>query len=96
MSSPRERKTTGRVPGTCRPLWQYSSDLDTALRDRFDVWRIAPEDAGTIVIAGSLPDQAALLGILIQIIHLGLTLLSLETSEDLREDSGGVQTRERM
>ncbi len=33
------------------------------------------------LLSGTLPDQAALHGVLLQIIRLGLTLLSLETSE---------------
>ena len=33
------------------------------------------------MLSGTLPDQAALQGVLLQIIRLGLTLLSLETSE---------------
>jgi hypothetical protein len=45
-------------------------------------------NAGTTLLSGYLPDQAALQGVLLQIIRLGLTLLSLETSEALgREET---------
>jgi hypothetical protein len=37
-----------------------------------------------------LPDQAALHGVLLQIIRLGLTLLSLETSEAPNETGDGL------
>jgi hypothetical protein len=55
--------------------------LDHSWQDRFEGLRIEHEGAGTTLLSGSLPDQAALQGVLLQIIRLGLTLLSLETSE---------------
>ncbi len=42
---------------------------------------IEQQETGTTLLSGTLPDQAALHGVLLQIIRLGLTLLSLETSE---------------
>ncbi len=60
-----------RVQGHLYPTWQH----------RFEGLQITPEEAGTTLLAGSLPDQAALQGVLLQIVRLGLTLLSLETSE---------------
>jgi hypothetical protein len=40
-----------------------------------------PQEAGTTLLSGILPDQSALYGVLLQLIRLGLVLLSLETSE---------------
>jgi hypothetical protein len=56
--------------------------LDRSWHQRFEGLRIEHEDAGTTLLSGSLPDQAALHGVLLQIIRLGLTLLSLEASEE--------------
>ena len=60
-----------RVQGHLGPSWQ----------DRFEGLRIEQQETGTTLLSGSLPDQAALHGVLLQIVRLGLTLLSLETSE---------------
>ena len=60
-----------RVQGHLDPSWQQ----------RFEGFRIEHQEAGTTLLSGSLPDQAALHGVLLQIIRLGLTLRSLETSE---------------
>jgi hypothetical protein len=60
-----------RVQGHPDPAWQQ----------RFEGLQIEHEDAGTTLFSGTLPDQAALHGVLLQIIRLGLTLLSLGTSE---------------
>jgi hypothetical protein len=60
-----------RVQGHLDPVWHH----------RFEGWQIEHEDAGTTLLSGPLPDQAALQGVLLQIIRLGLTLLSLETSQ---------------
>ncbi len=58
--------------------------LDPSWSDRFGGLRIEQQEAGTTLLSGSLPDQAAqaaLHGLLLQIVRLGLVLLSLETSE---------------
>ena len=55
--------------------------LDPSWPDRFGGLRIEQQEAGTTLLSGSLPDQAALHGLLLQFIRLGLVLLSLETSE---------------
>jgi hypothetical protein len=55
--------------------------LDPSWRQRFEGLRIEHQNAGTTLLSGSLPDQAALHGVLLQIVRLGLTLLSLEASE---------------
>jgi hypothetical protein len=58
--------------------------LDPSFQDRFGGLRIEQQVAGTTLLSGSLPDQAALHGLLLQIVRLGLVLLSLETSEPPR------------
>jgi hypothetical protein len=60
-----------RVQGHLDPSWQ----------DRFGGLRIEQQEAGTTLLSGTLPDQAALHGVLLQIIRLGLTLLSLSSEE---------------
>jgi len=55
--------------------------LDPSFQDRFGGLRIEQQEAGSTLLSGSLPDQAALHGLLLQIVRLGLVLLSLETSE---------------
>jgi hypothetical protein len=60
-----------RVQGHLDPAWQH----------RFEGLHLTQEDAGTTLLSGPLPDQAALHGVLLQIIRLGLTLLSVQGSE---------------
>lgn len=55
--------------------------LDSAWQGRFAGMQITQEDSGASLLAGPLPDQAALHGVLLQLIRLGLPLLSLETGE---------------
>jgi hypothetical protein len=55
--------------------------LDHSWQDRFLGLRINHEEAGTTLLSGPLPDPAALHGVLLQLIRLGLTLLSLEAGE---------------
>lgn len=62
---------TIRVKGHLDPSWQ----------DRFGGLCIEQQETGTTLLSGRLADQAALHGVLLQIVRLGLTLLSLETSE---------------
>jgi hypothetical protein len=62
---------TIRVQGHLDPCWQ----------NRFGGLHIEHQEAGTTQLSGFLPDQAALHGVLLQIIRLGLVLLSLETNE---------------
>ena len=59
-----------RIQGHLDPSWQ----------DRFAGLCLAQQEAGTTLLSGPLPDQAALYGVLLQLIRLGLVLLSLETS----------------
>ena len=65
-----------RVQGHLDPGWQH----------RFEGLRIEHQDVGASLLLGTLPDQAALHGVLLQIVRLGLTLLSLETSEALERE----------
>ncbi len=60
--------------------------LDPSWQDRFGGLCIEQQEVGTTLFSGTLPDQAALHGVLLQIIRLGLTLLSLETSEASQKD----------
>jgi hypothetical protein len=55
--------------------------LDFGWQDRFAGLRIEPQETGTTLLSGTLPDQSALYRVLLQLIRLGLVLLSLETSE---------------
>ena len=68
--------------------------LDPSWRHRLAGLRITHEDGGTSLLSGPLPDQAALHGVLLQIINLGLPLLSLEGGEATRQEEeageGGV------
>ncbi len=48
----------------------------------FDGLAIEQEPDGTTVLAGPVPDQAALHGILVKVRDLGLILLSVASSED--------------
>lgn len=69
---------------------RVQAHLDPSWQHRFAGLRIAHETAGTTLLSGSLPDQAALQGILLQIVRLGLTLVSLETGEAPGADEGGA------
>ena len=60
-----------RVGGHLDPSWQ----------EWFEGLELRHEEAGTTLLVGVLPDQAALQGILLKISRLGLPLLSLESSE---------------
>jgi len=73
-----------RVQGHLGPSWQ----------DRFEGLRIEQQETGTTLLSGSLPDQAALHGVLLQIVRLGLTLLSLETSEAAAGEEAACRTME--
>ena len=65
-----------RVQGHLDPGWQH----------RFAGLQIERQEAGTTLLAGALPDQAALHGVLLQIVRLALTLLSLEANEALERE----------
>jgi hypothetical protein len=68
---------------------RVQSQLDPSWHHRFAGLQVTPEAAGTTLLAGSLPDQAALQGILLQIVRLGLALVSLEIGEAPGADKAG-------
>ncbi|GHO70420.1 hypothetical protein KSC_093120 [Ktedonobacter sp. SOSP1-52] len=55
--------------------------LDSGWQDRFAGLRIEQQEGGTTLLVGTLPDQAALYGVLLQLIWMSLVLLSLETNQ---------------
>ncbi|HEY6411897.1 MAG TPA: hypothetical protein VIY29_30940 [Ktedonobacteraceae bacterium] len=63
---------------------QIQGHLDPSWQDRFGGLCSEQQETGTTLLSGTLPDQAALHGVILQIVRLGLTLLSLETSESKR------------
>ena len=65
--------------------------LDPAWRHRLAGFQITHEDAGVSLLSGPLTDQAALHGLLLQIVNLGLPLLSLEMSEAPRQEEAGEE-----
>ncbi|GHO87085.1 hypothetical protein [Dictyobacter formicarum] len=60
-----------RIQGHLDPSWQ----------DRFGGLHLEQQETDTTLLSGVLPDQSALYGVLLQLIRLGLVLLSLETSQ---------------
>jgi hypothetical protein len=60
-----------RIQGHLDPMW----------KEWLEGLEIVHEEEGTSRLSGTLPDQAALYGVLTRIDHLSLTLLSLERSE---------------
>lgn len=54
--------------------------LDLSWQEWFEGLELRHEDAGTTLLVGILPDQAALHGVLLKISRLGLTLLTLESN----------------
>lgn len=67
--------------------------LDDAWRERLSGLRITREPSGATLLTGPLTDQAALHGVLLQILRLGLPLLSLETDEAAWTASTADETR---
>ncbi|GHO64248.1 hypothetical protein KSC_031400 [Ktedonobacter sp. SOSP1-52] len=61
--------------------------LASGWQDRFLGLRIEQQEAGTTLLVGTLPDQAALYGVLLQLIRMDLVLLLLETSEEAAQRS---------
>ncbi|HEX6386106.1 MAG TPA: hypothetical protein VF177_15655 [Anaerolineae bacterium] len=62
--------------------------LDPSWSDWFDGLDINHTADGATILTGSLPDQAALHGVLIKIRDLGLTLLSVSTETAGPDDYG--------
>lgn len=61
---------------------QYRIEVKDQLDPSWESWfaplRIRHKEAGTTVLSGILPDQAALYGVLLKIDRLGLALLTVE------------------
>ncbi|GHO70417.1 hypothetical protein KSC_093090 [Ktedonobacter sp. SOSP1-52] len=55
--------------------------LASGLQDSFAGLRIEQQEVGTTLFSGTLPDQSALYGVLLQFIRLGVVLLSLVSLE---------------
>lgn len=67
--------------------------LALIFQDRFGGLHIEHQEAGTTLLSGFLPDQAALHGVLLQMIRLGLVLLELSASEHA-QDSDSEKSEE--
>jgi len=59
--------------------------LASSWQDWFAGLQISNEPSGTTVLSGPLPDQAALYSVLLKLDRLGVTLLSLQSGEELHE-----------
>lgn len=57
---------------------RVQGQLDGSWRDWFDGLKVTPQENGETLIAGPIPDQAALHGILTKVLNLGLPLLSVK------------------
>ena len=66
---------------------QIQGHLDPSWQDRFGGLCIEQQESGTTLLSGTLPDQAALHGVLLQIVRLGLILLSLEANGSKRKNA---------
>lgn len=55
--------------------------LDLSWQTWFSPLQLAHEPGGTTLISGSLPDQAALYGLLLKLDRLGLTLIAVACPE---------------
>lgn len=67
---------------------RVKEQLDVSWQAWFEGLQITHEETGTTLLSGSLPDQAALYGVLLKIRQLGLSLLWLDSDE-----SSGQETR---
>lgn len=65
--------------------------LDSSWQDWFGGLEMIQEKEGTTLFSGPLQDQATLHGILTKMHGLGLTLLSLSTSEAFPSEEPGQQ-----
>lgn len=57
---------------------RVQGQLDSHWSDWFNGLEVTPQESGETLIAGHLPDQAALQGILTKIFNLHLVLLSVQ------------------
>jgi hypothetical protein len=80
----------GKLPGVWEMAVVYEirvrEHLDNCWAKRFDDFCITHEEDGTTVLVGPVRDQAALHGLLWRVRDLGLTLVSVnQTEEETRE-----------
>ena len=59
--------------------FRVKGHLDETLANWFDDMIVSNLEEGDAILSGSLPDQAALQGLLKRISNLGLTLISVNT-----------------
>ncbi|HEY7032956.1 MAG TPA: hypothetical protein VH482_16545 [Thermomicrobiales bacterium] len=78
MPTPQRRHRTWYGPGTY--VIRVQGSLRASWSDRLGGMSIRPDDgeAGCTVLEGTLPDQAALIGVLTGLYDLGLPLLLVE------------------
>lgn len=67
--------------------FRIAGQLDPSWEDWFDGLTITCMPDETTLLAGSVPDQAALFGVLNKIRDLGLTLMSVQ-QQSSRDDAG--------
>lgn len=67
------------MDGSMRYVIRVKGHLDASWADWFEGLNITNQENGESVLVGSLPDQAALHGVLNQISKLGVELLSVDS-----------------
>jgi hypothetical protein len=77
-----ERATPQGSHGTVSYEIRLAGHLDPRWAAWFDGLAVTPQADGSTVIAGQIPDQAALHGYLQRVRDLGLTLVSVTQPED--------------
>jgi hypothetical protein len=66
-----------RSPSGIRYEIRVERHLGPAVAAHFPEWTVTPAPDGTTLLTGTVPDQAALHGLLARVRDLGLTLISL-------------------
>ena len=69
--------------------------LDQDWQDWLGGLTVTPTENGETVLAGDVPDQAALRGLLDRLADLGVDLVSLSTADDQRSESPPLRPGER-
>ena len=60
---------------------RVDGQLDSSWSEWFDGLQVIPQENGETLITGSIPDQAALQGILTKVFNLRLSLVSLRRTQ---------------
>ena len=60
---------------------RVEGQLDSSWSEWFDGLQVIPQENGETLITGSIPDQAALQGILTKVFNLRLSLVSLRRTQ---------------